>query len=314
MHSRGILIKALVDVIIPAYNAAQFISQTLQSLVTQSAFIHSVIVVNDGSTDLTAQIVRGFSAANPSLKVNLIEQTNQGLAAARNAGLRAASAPLIAFLDADDLWLSEKLQRQCALFESSADPKLAVVYCDYALIDAKGQELASSVGRIRPSLKGQVYSALLRGNFISGSGSSVLIKRSALEAVGPFDETLAACEDWEMWLRLAAQFHFDFVPEALVHIRVHEKNMQKDANRMLGAELLVLNKLILRQQANFFLLWKIRTILISQNKSANTIPTFAQCSTQLKAKLSGLPMLGARVLLFLPVKIAQGFLKHKNAR
>ena len=273
-----------------------------------------MIVVNDGSTDLTAQIVRSFSAANPSLKVNLIEQTNQGLAAARNAGLRAASAPLIAFLDADDLWLSEKLQRQCRLFESSADSKLAVVYCDYALIDAKGQELASSVGRIRPSLKGQVYSALLRGNFISGSGSSVLIKRSALETVGPFDETLAACEDWEMWLRLAAQFHFDFVPEALVHIRVHEKNMQKDTNRMLGAELLVLNKLILRQQANFFLLWKIRTILISQNKSANTIPTFAQCSTQLKAKLSGLPMLGARVLLFLPVKIAQGFLKHKNAR
>lgn len=277
----------MIDVIIPAYNAERYISQTLESLVGQADRIGSIIVVNDGSTDQTAQLVTSFAQNHPRLAIELINQTNGGLSHARNIGITHGKSTFVALLDADDLWLADKLRLQSELFQESSDPSLGLVYCGYELIDENGALLPKSRGIIAPRLRGNVHQALQKGNFISGSGSSVLIRRSVFDAVGLFNEQLPACEDWEMWLRISKQFTVDYVDLPLVQIRQHRQSMQKDEMRMLSAELLVLNLFYQQQERNPFLLWKIRTILHSKQWQARQIPTFSQCCPQLQETLTG---------------------------
>jgi len=123
-----------IDVIIPAYNAGAFITQTLQSVLMQDAPLQSVIVVNDGSTDNTQAKVLAFQQQNPELNLVLINQKNSGLSAARNAGIRHSRAGHIALLDADDVWDTQKLSTQIALYQNSENPQLGVVYFGYQLI------------------------------------------------------------------------------------------------------------------------------------------------------------------------------------
>jgi GT2 family glycosyltransferase len=163
-----------------------------------------------------------------------------------------------------------------------------------------------------PTLRGNVYKALLRGNFISASGSGVLVKRSVFDNVGLFDESLRACEDWDMWLRIALQYQFDFVDAVLASIRVHQNNMQKDLIRMLSAELMVLNKFIERGEENAFLLWKIRTYLFNKGLKANTIPGFDKCTPILQAQLAGWRMDLASILLTPFRAFANLYLKVRN--
>ena len=301
-----------IDVIIPAYNAGEFISQTLQSVLLQDAPIHSVIVVNDGSSDDTQAKVLSFQQQNPDLNLVLINQTNSGLSAARNTGIRHSRASHIALLDADDLWNSTKISSQIALFQNSKNPQLGLVYCAYRLIDHAGLPLPESAqALIAPSLRGQVYKPLLRGNFVSGSGSSVLIARTVFDQVGLFDEQLRACEDWDMWLRIAQHYSFDYVDQTLVSIRVHPNNMQKDLSRMVSAELMVLNKFYERGQSNPFLLWKLRTYLSNKKLTADAIYGFSRCSPKLQKELSGWRMTLASTMLA-PIRwLANGYLNRR---
>ena len=276
-----------VDVVIPVYNGAHFIRQALDSVALQGDILATIIVVNDGSTERTADLVKQFIYEYPALKIELINQDNAGLAAARNTGIRYAKAPFIAFLDADDLWLANKLQLQYQLFLDATDRKLGVIYCAYGTISESGERLSNTLGNIAPKLKGDIYRQLRWGNFVSGSGSSVLIRRSLFDTIGLFDETLTACEDWDMWLRIAKQFHFDFVAQELVLIRLHAHNMQKNTKRMIGAELMMLNKFVQANESNPFLLWKLRTILLDQQWEASSIAGFEQCHPNLQYQLTG---------------------------
>ena len=104
--------RHLVDVVSPAFNAEKYIAQTLESVLLQGDLVKSIIVVNDGSSDRTGEIIDSFSKAHQDLSITLINQANRGLANARNTGVKAASAPYIALLDADDIWLDSKLQQQ----------------------------------------------------------------------------------------------------------------------------------------------------------------------------------------------------------
>lgn len=174
----------MIDVIIPAYNAAACIEPTLASLSFQGSLISTVIVVNNGSTDQTTQIVQSFASEHPELTIKLINQVNGGLSNTRNTGIAHSQSPYIALLDTDDLWLADKLALQYALFQNSRDPTLGLVYCGYQLINETGVLLPDSQGIITPRLKEYVHHVLPKGNFISGSGSSVLIKRSIFELVG----------------------------------------------------------------------------------------------------------------------------------
>jgi glycosyltransferase involved in cell wall biosynthesis len=301
----------LVDVVIPAYNAARYIEETLSSVASQVDALYKIIVVNDGSTDQTQELVSQFAAKHSHLSIQIIEQANAGLSAARNAGIKASTAPYIAFLDADDLWLPEKLTKQLSVFNQAQNDKLGLVYCAYSVISEDSTRL-SSVAVISPSLRGDASRKLLQGNFISGSGSAVLIKRTVFDAVGLFDQKLRAGEDWDMWLRISKNFLINYCPEELVLIRLHESNMQRDSLRMLSADLMILNKFEAEGQTNFFLLWKIRTILFNQKISASIIPGFDQCIPRLQKKLSGLRLKVAFILIAPLALSAKAYLDLKS--
>ena len=290
----------LVDVVIPAFNAARYIDQTLDSIALQGSLVHSIIVVNDGSTDQTALKVEAFTKQHPRLTVKLINQANAGLANARNTGIENVTAPYIALLDADDIWLRGKLERQLEVFNNSSDTRLGVVYTGYELIDENSLLISNDKGIIKPQARGDVRSKLLTGNFISGSGSSVLIQSKVFKEVGLFDEGLRASEDWDMWLRIAQQFHFDFVDTPLVQIRVHQSNMQKDFSRMLASELAMLNKFAQHGKHNYFLLLKIQTILFKKKMAAQDIAGFNVSEPWVKAQLTGYQRFIWQSLLYIP--------------
>lgn len=277
-----------IDVVIPAYNASAYITQTLQSIADQDYPIANIIVVNDGSTDNTGECVLKFSTLNKHSNILLVNQNNAGLSSARNKGINLSKADFIAFLDADDLWDPKKISEQILLFQKNILENVGIIYCGYRLIDDNNQLLPPDLNRIiAPKIRGDVYKALLRGNFVSGSGSSVLVKRAIFDSVGLFDEQLISCEDWDMWLRIAKKYQFDFVNKNLVSIRVHCNNMQKDSLRMLSGELMVLNKFIERGEVNPFLLWKIRTYLFNKNLHPKAIPGFTQCLPKLQRMFTG---------------------------
>ena len=290
----------LVDIVIPAFNAARYIDQTLESIALQGSLVHSIIVVNDGSTDQTAKVVEAFIKQHPQLNIQLINQANAGLANARNAGIQHATAPYIALLDADDIWLKDKLAQQLEVFNTSLDPRLGVVYASYELIDQNSSLIPNEKGIIKPQARGDVRPKLLTGNFISGSGSNVLIKSEVFKEVGLFDESLRASEDWDMWLRIAQKFHFDFVDSPLVQIRVHQSNMQKDFSRMLASELAMLNKFAQHGKHNYFLLLKIQTVLFKKKMAAQDIAGFDTSEPWVKAQLTGYQRLFWQSLLYAP--------------
>jgi glycosyltransferase involved in cell wall biosynthesis len=174
-----------ISAIIPAYNAAAFIGSAIESALAQTCPPVEIIVVDDGSTDDTAEVVRQF--AEP---VRLLTQTNGGPAAARNHAARAASGEWLAFLDADDLWLPQKLEREIAFI---SDASVAIVHC---LAEGQEEKLA-----IPDDVD---FERLWTRNCISNS--SVLLRRTAFEQAGGFDEdrSLIGVEDYNLWLRLAA--------------------------------------------------------------------------------------------------------------
>ncbi len=150
---------------------------------------------------------------------------NRGAAAARNYGIEASQGELITFLDADDLWTPEKLVDQVAVLEANAQAIVAYSWTDY--IDVEGQPLYPG-GRVRH--QGDVYAALFQQNFIE-NGSNLMVRRSAIEQVGPFDPDLASVHDWELWLRLAEAGEFALVSEAQILYRVMPGSISSNLSR-----------------------------------------------------------------------------------
>lgn len=212
------------SVVIPAYNVSLYIADCLNSVLAQSETDFEVLVVDDGSTDDTAQIVSTFE--DP--RVRLIQRPNGGLAAARNTGIRAAQGDLVAFLDADDRWCPGKLAAHRQVLE--ADPQISVSYDQSAFIDVHGQRNGLKMARTRAALTHEV---LLLKNYL-GNGSTAVVRRSILEQVGGFDEDLRRFVDHELWVRLTFQGHrFQFIPHVLTEYRVHASSFTADTERML---------------------------------------------------------------------------------
>jgi len=204
-----------VSVVIPTYNRATLIGETLDSVLAQTYCDFEIIVVDDGSTDNTSAIINtGYKDL-----VRYIRQENAGQATARNTGIRIANGTYIAFLDDDDLWLPHKLARQMPLFESN--PATVWVYCDAQVFDDITGQPLHNFSQINPPHVGQVASHLLQRDFIASP--TPIIRRDIFEKVGYFDESdqLRRREDWEMWLRLAVTCAVDYVPEVLARYRVH---------------------------------------------------------------------------------------------
>ena len=221
----------LVSVIIPAYNQALYVSQTIQSVLEQTCADYELIVVDDGSTDETPRILAGVQ----DTRIRVIRQPNAGLSAARNTGLRQSSAPLVTFLDADDFFLPDKLEVLSKYLENHPDIGLVVGRARY--VDHIGNTIAEQV-KTPPRL---ALPELLLENPICVSG--ILLRRIWLERIGVFDEALRACEDWDLWLRLiAAGCQMAWVEHLVVAYRVHPGQMTRQSERMRKALLSTLDK------------------------------------------------------------------------
>lgn len=220
----------LVSVVVPAFNAAASLQQTLDSVLAQSFPSFEIIVVDDGSQDATAAIAGRASARDGRIRV--VHQRNAGVGAARNAGLRLARGKYIAPLDADDLWSPRKLERQIARLER-AGPKAGLVYCWSRNVDEHNRILRWS----HPyRIEGRVGSAMMLGNFV-GSASVPLFRASALAAVGEYltrneQNGAQGCEDWDLNIRVAEKFSLCCVPEYLVSYRQCGCSMSLDARGM----------------------------------------------------------------------------------
>jgi len=211
-------VSDLVSVIVPSYNMANFLPQAVESALRQSYANLEVHIVDDGSTDNTAEVVRQWER-DP--RVHVHRQANSGLSHSRNQGIALSHGPFIALLDADDIWLPEKLSRQMQRF--AGRPEVGVVYSDFEKMDREGNALPKNVTHMH---RGWVSGALLIENFVPAS--SAVVRRECFERFGGFDVSLRTGEDYEMWLRLSPHYQFDFIAEPPIRYRIWGGQMSKD--------------------------------------------------------------------------------------
>ncbi|MFA7192130.1 MAG: glycosyltransferase [Candidatus Paceibacterota bacterium] len=233
-----------IDVIIPVYNGASFIIKALASVEGQTTQPDKVIIINDGSTDNTAEVVNKYKE-NSKLRILLISKENGGLSSARNRGIKESTSEWLAFLDADDEWLPNKLEEQIKVERGTKLENPALIYCDYSVIDhaskIKYKNYKSPIDR---KMSGIVFTKLLDRNRITASGSGVLIKKEVFSKVGLFDESLKFGEDWDMWLRISEFYNIDYSPKTLVLIRKNVGNMTSDSKKVFTGEIEFYNKWI----------------------------------------------------------------------
>jgi len=219
----------LLSVIIPAYNAENYIKESVDSAITQTYKNIEIIVVNDGSTDSTPNILNQYGK-----KIRVIHQSNRGRSAANNTGILKANGEWIAFLDADDTWLENKVSNQmeaCRNYSISHSDSICV-----------GEKLEKEIIRstISPLHSGKVLKKLLVENFITKS--TVMVKREVLQKYGGFDESYECVIDWPLWLKICYDNELGYLSKALVRYRVHPESVSMKCRRTLPAHLRVIEE------------------------------------------------------------------------
>lgn len=193
-----------VSVIIPTYNRAPMVVEAVESVLAQSFRDFELIVVDDGSSDNTQDLLAPYGDA-----LRLLRQENRGVSAARNLGLASSQGAFIAFLDSDDLWHSDKLSVQTSYLRTF--PGAALCHTDEIWV-RNGARV--NPGKRHAKAEGKAFLRLLRDSLISPS--TVMIRRSVLEAAGGFDESLPACEDYALWLRISLSCSIHLIRRPLV--------------------------------------------------------------------------------------------------
>jgi len=221
-----------ISVLIPTYNYARYLPQAIDSVLAQTYAPLEVLVVDDGSTDDTPQVLAAYGN-----RIRAIRQDNQGVAAARNTGVAAARGEYVALLDSDDLWLPRKLELQIARFES--DPSLGFVHCGAETFDGD-----RTLGVLVDGMEGWVREAILRLDrvVIPVPGSGTVLPKRVIEEVGGFDVRLPPSDDWDLCYRIAARYPIGFVPVVLVRYRLHGGGIHMNIPKMENAMLLSLGK------------------------------------------------------------------------
>jgi glycosyltransferase involved in cell wall biosynthesis len=222
---------ALVTVVVPAFNAATTIDETLLCVRSQTHRSLEILVVDDGSKDATADLVSRHAQVDPRVKL-IRHQTNRGVAAARNTAIAAGRGEFIAPIDADDLWHPQKIERQVQAMIRHG-PNVGLVYTWSALLDGESRVIA--LGE-RYVLRGDVLRDLCEWSIV-GNGSNPLMRAHAVRQVGCYDSSLLerhaqGCEDWSLYLAIAERFAFDVVPEYLTGYRRSSTSMSNDLAQM----------------------------------------------------------------------------------
>jgi glycosyltransferase involved in cell wall biosynthesis len=219
----------LVSIIIPAYNAETYLRETLSSALAQTYTNCEIIVVDDGSKDSTLDMLEEYGD-----RIRVVRQQNRGSACARNAGVAVARGHWIAFLDADDIWLSDKISKQIA---SCGD--YAISHTD-SVCFGEGLEHEILRSSFEPPYSGHVLKQLLVINFITNS--TVMVRRDVFNRFGGFDESYITCEDWALWLRICAEHEIGYLAEPVVRYRFHRKSKSTMSRRTLNARLRILDE------------------------------------------------------------------------
>jgi glycosyltransferase involved in cell wall biosynthesis len=211
-----------VSVVIPTYNRAHLLGQTIESALAQTFADFEVIVVDDGSTDTTMEVLDRYSK-----RIRILQQENQkgGGALARNAGIRNATGEFIAFLDSDDLWLPTKLEHQIAVL--NMDSNLSWVYTDAEVFESESNRTLYVYSRFVRLHEGDVLPHLICEDFIPSS--SPIVRRTVFNEVGDFWPSPKAT-DWDMWLRIAARYRVGLIKKPLVRYRVHKGRITDSHN------------------------------------------------------------------------------------
>jgi glycosyltransferase involved in cell wall biosynthesis len=235
-----------VSVIMPVYNGADYLAAAIESVLGQSYTELELIVIDDCSTDGSALVVQYFS--RDSRVIYIKNDVNSGASASRNNGIRRATGDLIAFLDHDDIWLAEKLELQVNLMIKHAE--MALVHSDMALMTQQGGLLPKYRNLDRsdflnfkaPVIVGFVFGDLFICNYIQIL--TVVVRRSVLDQIGLFNESLSAAEDYELWLRIARRHPIGYCRTIVAKYRVHEGQMSSNGYAMLLSRLEALNCII----------------------------------------------------------------------
>ena len=211
------MIPGKVSVIVPVYNGARFLSDCISSALHQANADSEVIAVNDGSSDNSLDILKTFEP-----RLQIINQENSGPAAARHRGVIASSGEFIAFLDQDDVWDKNKLERQLNVFRQY--PEALAVYCDHRSIDENGNVVGNSGALHYPRGSGQILRYMIRGSMVL-TASLVMTRREAYDLAGGLDVNHSYwADDFDLWMRIAAQGPFLYQLETLVSYRRHSHN------------------------------------------------------------------------------------------
>lgn len=211
-----------VSVLIPVFNQERYIAEAVDSVLRQTYSQIELIVVDDGSTDRTPEILEGYGSRLVSIR-----QANAGAATALNRGVEAASGELVGWLSSDDVYEASKVERQVELFE--AQPNVSLVYTDFNVIDGAGRVIRTVRSPYYSDRK-EFIRRLILGNFVNGS--SVIARKEALTSTGLFDPEMAYHADANMWLRLLKRHDFGHVPEVLLNYRWHAGNASNNVEAM----------------------------------------------------------------------------------
>lgn len=292
-----------VSVIIPTYNRSELLKKAVKSLESQSHQNLEIIIIDDFSTDDTADVVEGMK---DSRIIYLKHDINKGGAEARNTGIKKATGRFIGFLDSDDQWLPDKLEKQLKVFENQ--PELGVVYTGVQVVNENHQPTR----KIIPKYRGDILPKLFESNCIDTT-SSVLVKKEVLEQVQGFDAGLPSCQDWDLYIRLAQVTTFDFVKECMVLFYHHSgERITTNKKSVLNGHLRIFEKYkgLAKTQRKLtfhrfvFTIWKVvfRTGIVGQNKETVRLSRMV-LTDGFKDERMSLKLLFYYLSTFLPLKV-----------
>lgn len=220
-----------VSVIIPTYNRSQYLRNSIDSVLNQSYQDFELIVVDDGSTDDSKEVLSKFNG-----RIRYFYQENMGVSAARNKGIREAKGEYIAFLDSDDTWAPEKLEKQMLLFKNKPEVSLQYSFARYKDNDLNYDD-------IRPRHVSKNLQDFLYGDTVLPT-PTVILRKYCLDKVGLFDEDLYGIEDYDLWLRIVREFNIDFISEVLADVNICSDNLSKNSLKMYLSHINVYTKIL----------------------------------------------------------------------
>jgi len=232
------MVTPRISIVIPCHNYGRYLEHSIAAVFSQTIGDKEVIVIDDGSTDDTKQQVLSAQRRFGPDYVRYVYQNNQGVSSARNRGLLHSTGKYVIFLDADDFWEPELLEKEQQCFLKNYD--VGMVYCWHEYYDDKdGKLYPASTIMGNPSARN--FHQLLLEN--SCAASSVMVRKDLIQQLGGFDSRYSNAADWHMWLRIASVSQIDVVEESLAYIRIHSANMSEDKLSMNRERLEIINEL-----------------------------------------------------------------------